>query len=160
MKLNIQQMSYDYARQISKWAYKEPYSMYSMDGSDNCKDELLNGCYFSVLDKESNLVGYYCFGEAAQVPVGNKFGVYASKDVTDIGLGMNPDLCGLGLGLEFLKGGLDFARDKLSAKEIRLTVSAFNERAIRVYEKSGFKKVSSFERSSDSGNVDFLVMIL
>ncbi len=29
---------------------------------------------------------------------------------------MNPRLCGLGLGREFFKGALEFAKDNLSAK--------------------------------------------
>ena len=160
MGLNIKQMSYDNAKEISKWVYKEPYSIYSMDESDDCINELLNGEYFSVSDKDNNLVGYYCFGKSAQVPVGNKFGVYDLKDIADIGLGIKPDMCGKGLGFRFLSGCLDFARNAQSTKDFRLTVAAFNQRAIKVYERAGFKKVSSFERISDSGKIEFWVMVL
>ncbi|MCM1989017.1 GNAT family N-acetyltransferase [Oceanirhabdus seepicola] len=160
MELNIKQMNYDEAKEISKWIYEESYSIYSMDDSEDCINELLNGHYFSVSDREDNLVGYYCFGAAAQVPVGNQFGVYDSKDFTDIGLGIKPNLCGQGLGLKFLNRGVDFARNKLSAKEFRLTVAAFNQRAIKVYQRIGFKKVNSFERISESGRIEFWVMVL
>ncbi|GAA0180876.1 GNAT family protein [Clostridium sediminicola] len=160
MELNIKQMNYDEAKKISKWIYKESYSIYSMDESDNCINELLNGHYFSVSDRENNLVGYYCFGESAQVPVGNRFGVYDSEDITDIGLGIKPNLCGQGLGLDFLSSGLEFARNKLSAKGFRLTVATFNQRAIKVYQRVGFKKVNSFERISEIGKIEFWVMIL
>jgi Acetyltransferases len=160
MELNIKQMNYNEAKQISKWVYKKPYSIYSMDGSDNCIDELLNGTYFSVSDRENNLLGYYCFGESAQVPVGNQFGVYDCNDITDVGLGISPNLCGQGLGLKFFNSGLDFARNKLSAKGFRLTVAAFNQRAIKVYQRAGFEKVNSFERKMETGKIDFLVMIL
>jgi RimJ/RimL family protein N-acetyltransferase len=160
MKLNIKQMNYEEAKQISKWIYKEPYSIYSMDESENCINELLNGYYYSVSDIENNLVGYYCFGEAAQVPAGNQFGVYDCKDITDIGLGINPNLCGQGLGEKFFNSGLDFARDKLSAKKFRLTVANFNQRAIKVYQRVGFKKVKSFETMSEFGKIEFFIMIL
>lgn len=160
MELNIRQMNYDEAKQISKWVYKEPYAIYSMDESDNCINELLNGYYFSVLDRENNLIGYYCFGEVAQVPVGNRFGVYDFKDITDVGLGIRPNLCDQGLGLNFFSSGLDFARNKLSAKGFRLTVAAFNQRAIKVYQQLGFKKINSFERISEIGKTEFWVMIL
>ncbi|SMC18524.1 Acetyltransferase (GNAT) domain-containing protein [Clostridium acidisoli DSM 12555] len=160
MKLNIKQMNYDEAKQISKWIYKEPYSIYSMDGSDNCIGELLNETYFSASDEENHLIGYYCFGESAQVPVGNQFGAYECKDITDIGLGINPNLCGQGLGLKFFISGLDYARNNLSAKRFRLTVATFNKRAIKVYQKAGFKKLNSFERITETGKTDFWVMIL
>ncbi|MGF7059714.1 GNAT family N-acetyltransferase [Brassicibacter mesophilus] len=160
MKLNIKQINYNEANQISKWIYEEPYSIYSMDESDDCIDELLNNPYFSVTDRENNLLGYYCFGESAQVPVGRQFGVYDDKDVTDIGLGMKPNLCGQGLGFGFLNSGLEFARNQLSAKRFRLTVAAFNKRAIKVYERIGFKKVNSFKRKSGTGEIEFWVMIL
>lgn len=160
MVLIIKRMNNDEAKQVSKWIYGEPYSIYSMDESDDSINELMNGYYFSVLDEEDNLIGYYCFGESAQVPAGHQFGVYDSADMIDIGLGMKPDLCGQGLGLRFLGSGLDFARDTLSAKGFRLTVATFNERAIKTYQRVGFKKVNSFEKASENGNLEFWVMVL
>jgi RimJ/RimL family protein N-acetyltransferase len=160
MELHIKQMNHDEAKQISKWIYEEPYSIYSMDESDSEINELLNGCYFSVLNSENNLIGYYCFGEAAQVPAGNQFGVYDSEDIIDIGLGIKPNLCGKGLGFNFFSNGLDFARNKLLANKFRLTVASFNKRAIKVYERAGFRKVNSFNRVSNNQEVEFWVMIL
>lgn len=159
IKMNIKSMNYDGAKEISKWIYKEPYSIYSMDESDNCIEELLDGTYFLVVDKENNIIGYYCFGESAQVPAGNKFGVYNYKDIVDIGLGLNPNLCGQGLGLKFLNNGLDFAKNKLSAERVRLTVATFNQRAIKVYKHAGFEKLYSFARISEIEKIEFWVMI-
>ncbi len=160
MKFNINQMRFEDALEISKWIYPEPYSIYSMDGSDSCIDELLNGFYFSVNDEECNLFGYYCYGQSAQVPVGKQFGAYTDDIFIDIGLGMKPSLCGQGLGFHFLCHGLDFARSKLSATGFRLTVASFNVRAINVYEKVGFKKANSFIRVSEHGEIKFWVMTL
>lgn len=75
-------------------------------------------------------------------------------------MGIKPNLCGQGLGLNFFSSGLEFARSKLSSKGFRLTVATFNQRAIKVYERIGFKKVNSFERISENGKIKFLVMIL
>lgn len=159
MTLFIKRMNHDEAKQVSKWTYEEPYSIYSMDEDDDTINELTDGRYFSALDEENNLIGYYCFGEAAQVPAGNQFGVYDSADMTDIGLGIKPALCGQGLGLSFMSSGLDFARDTLSAKGFRLTVAAFNKRAIKTYQRIGFKKVDSFERVTENGSLEFWVMV-
>ncbi|MCF0147375.1 MAG: GNAT family N-acetyltransferase [Clostridium sp.] len=159
MELNINKTNYNEAKEISKWTYNEPYAMYSMEDSDSCIDELISEMYFSASDKYNNLIGYYCFGESAQVPAGNKFGVYDCKDSLDIGLGIKPSLCGQGLGFEFLTEGISFAKNKLLAKKIRLTVASFNERAIKVYEGAGFEKVHSFERITETERTDFQVMI-
>ena len=160
MKLNIKQINYEEAYEISKWIYQEPYSIYSNDGSDSCIRELLDGNYFSATDEEIKLLGYYCFNEFAQVPIGKQFGVYDDKDLIDVGLGIRPDLCGQGFGLDFLSNGLYFARSELNAKGLRLTVASFNKRAIKVYERIGFKKVNSFRRISEIGEMEFWVMIL
>lgn len=160
MKLTIKPMNYEQAKQISKWIYKEPYSIYSMVESDECINELLDGSYFSVFDEKYELVGYYCFGDSAKVPAGNQYGVYDFKNIIDIGLGIKPNLCGQGIGYDFLKAGLDFAKNKFSVRKFRLTVAAFNERAIKVYAKLGFKKINSFERISKHGNTKFIVMNL
>jgi len=58
-----------------------------------------------------------------------------------------------------LREGLKFARSQLSANNFRLTVAAFNQRAIKVYRRSGFEKVTSFERIADKKKITFEVMI-
>lgn len=158
MEYIIKEMNYEKAKQISKWEYDEPYSIYNMDESDI--NELLNGFYFYVTDTENNLLGYYCFGESAQVPVGKQMGAYDDKDPTDIGLGINPKLCSQGLGFDFLSKGLEFARNKGYTNGFRLTVATFNNRAINVYERVGFKRVNSFNRILEMGKTEFLVMDL
>ncbi|MDI9215812.1 MULTISPECIES: GNAT family protein [Clostridium] len=160
MNIIIKQVTDNEARKISKWIYKEPYSIYSLDGNNNCIRELLNGDYYSAVDMKNSIVGYYCFGRSAQVPIGHKYGVYNNKSIMDIGLGINPEFCGQGLGKEFLKIGLDFAREEFNVKEFRLTVASFNKRAIKVYERVGFRKVYSFMRISHINAIEFDVMIL
>ena len=146
------------AEKIITWRYEEPFSIYNIEFSEENLEELVNGTYYSV-HGSNKLIGYFCFGEAAQVPAGKQLGVYNSKDFTDIGLGMRPDLCGQKLGYSFLREGLKFARSQLSANNFRLTVAAFNQRAIKVYRRSGFEKVTSFERIADKKKITFEVMI-
>lgn len=47
-----------------------------------------------------------------------------------------PDLCGLGGA--FLSLCLRFAQETYGASRFRLSVAAFNQRAIKVYQKAGF----------------------
>ena len=79
------------------------------------------------------MLGYFCFGKSAQIPI-DKSDVY-TEDALDIGLGMKPPLCGKGLGFSFLNAGIDFAQNKFQPNKYRLTVASFNKRAIRLYEK-------------------------
>ena len=56
----------------------------------------------------------------------------------DVELGMRPDLTGRGLGAEFVLAVLRFSKDDYSPPTFRLTVAAFNLRAVRMYERVGF----------------------
>lgn len=76
-KYQVKQMNIEEAEQIVRWRYKEPYSIYNMDESDECLAELLNGSYHSFFDSRDKLVGFFCFGKSAQVPAGNAYGVYS-----------------------------------------------------------------------------------
>ena len=152
-------MDYENACRIARWKYEGIYSFYSLDGSSECINELLNGTYYHVTDETEGLLGYFCYGRSAQVPAGDNVGAYSDCSLTDIGLGMRPDLCGNGRGLEFLNCGLKFGSEWLGAGKYRLTVAAFNLRAIRVYEKAGFRMQMSFISQSDAGDTEFITMV-
>lgn len=160
MKYQIKLIEIEEIKQIMKWRHQEPYSIYNMDETDECLDELLNGSYYSVADSQDSLIGYFCYGKSAQVAAGNAFGAYSNDSYTDIGLGIRPDLCGKGLGLGFLEEGMAFSRREFSVEKFRLTVAGFNERAIKVYERTGFVKEMSFERVYEKGSIAFWVMTL
>ncbi len=161
MKLKVKRItSYDEAKIIANWKYDEPYAIYKMDENDSSLRELLDGSYYSATDEEDNLTGYFCFGKSARVAAGEMAGVYHEGGFTDIGLGMAPDLCGRGYGYDFMQAGMHFARKRLSINKFRLTVAAFNVRAIKVYEKLGFIKTGSFKRVSEDRSVEFIVMNL
>jgi [ribosomal protein S18]-alanine N-acetyltransferase len=146
------------ARAISHWRYEEPYSIY--DGDPTSVDALLQPrfAYHSVYDARGELTGYFCFGEDAQVAAGKRLGVYEVEPALDVGLGMRPDLTGRGLGEEFVHAGLRFAREVYSPPAFRLTVAAFNRRAIRVYERAGFETVETFGAPTLGAGKEWLLM--
>ena len=131
------------AEQISGWRYPEPYATY--DGNSSSVPGLLDPRYnyHAVFDSTGDLVGYFCFGADATIPEGRKRGLYGD-DALDVGLGMRPDLTGRGRGLEFVLAGLRFAGEAFSPPAFRLTVAAFNRRAVAVYRRAGFDLVQEF----------------
>ena len=103
-------------------------------------------------------MGYFCFGEDARVAAGRRLGVYEHEAAPDVGLGMRPDLTGRGFGEDFLRAGLRLARETYSPQAFRLTVATFNRRAIRVYEKAGFRAVETFGAPTPDKEGAWLVM--
>ena len=158
MRFTLKPITPDDAQAISRWRYGEPYSIY--DGDPASIASLLEPrfLYHSVYDEREALAGYFCFGEDARVPAGRRLGVYDREEALDVGLGMRPDLAGRGLGEEFVRAGLRFARDTYSPSAFRMTVAAFNRRAIRVYERVGFETVETFGASTSYGGREWLLM--
>lgn len=134
------------ARTILTWQYEEPYVIYSNTLSEESLLEMLErrSPYYAVRDERGDLVGFFCYGTAAQVWENAVPTLYSEDRTIDIGLGMRPDLTGKGLGLAFVEAGLAFAREHFSPRYFRLFVLTFNERAQRVYEHAGFTRVRTF----------------
>ena len=106
-----------------------------------------------------DLAGFFCFGTAAQVPGGRFCGVYDDVETLDVGLGLRPDLTGRGLGLSFVRAGLDSATERFGPAALRLTVAVFNRRAVTVYERAGFQPIRQFNSHTTQGVTDFLLML-
>lgn len=79
--------------------------------------------------------------------------------MVDVGLGLRPDRTGSGLGMDFVRTGLYYAQERFSPKQFRLSVVTFNERAIKVYERVGFKTSKTFMNETNGGIYEFVEMI-
>ena len=130
-----------YGDEVATWHYEPPYDFYDGDQEDPLNPER----YFAVRDDGDAMTGFYYFEP--------------NDDVLDYGLGLRPDLVGRGLGLDFFRAGLEFARERYRPRLIRLHVAAFNERAIKVYERASFREVGRHMRSFERwGEVEFITM--
>ncbi|WP_339255772.1 GNAT family N-acetyltransferase [Paenibacillus sp. FSL P2-0136] len=157
----IRLMDEQAAREIVNWRYETPYALYNMlDAADDAEDieELLDGSYFSVAAADGALIGFFCYGQNAQVGEGIESGLYLDGTSLDIGLGLRPDLTGQGRGLAFLQAGMKFAERTYDAKRFRLSVAAFNLRAVSVYKKAGFVLLHSFVHQHGDSEMEFLLM--
>jgi ribosomal-protein-alanine N-acetyltransferase len=142
-------MSDEDAREICRWHYEPPYDFYDAQSDQDDLEELLDPwrrkeAYFSAFDGSGDLVGFFQFERDGKT--------------VDVGLGMRPDLTGKGLGVGYLLAGLEFARERFAPERFTLSVTTFNERAIRVYERAGFERGHLYRHHTNGGEYLFLAM--
>ena len=133
-ELNIAGMTGAYAGEIAQWRYDGIYAFYNR--KDSQTEGLMDGTHYACTDAHGKLIGYFCFGDEARIPTIEE-NVYEA-DYLDVGLGLRPELCGKGFGTAFVNLGLAYAQTHPGIDKFRLSVAAFNERAVRVYQKAGF----------------------
>ena len=142
----MRQMDDADAREISVWRYEPPYDFYNGDADPADLAELLDpkrrkDVYFSVLDDGDRLVGFFQFENEVK-----------SVDVVP---GLRPDLPGRGLGVEFVLAGLAFARERFAPGRFTVSVATFNARAIRIYDRAGFRRGEVYTHETNGGEYEF-----
>jgi ribosomal-protein-alanine N-acetyltransferase len=65
-------------------------------------------------------------------------------------------LTGCGLGRAAIGTGLEFGASRFAPAAFRITVAAFNQRALRVVTALGFRPLTSFEATSDGWTYQIL----
>ena len=153
MHFCFEQMNAAEAERLTRWHYQPPYQIYNTTSNETLIRPFVDpeNAYYSILDN-GELVGFCCFGKEAQVPGGNY-----GRDSLDIGLGVRPDLTGQGRGQMYIADVLNFARSKFNPILFRITVAAFNERALKAWKKAGFQQVQSFQALENKGIFIILV---
>lgn len=147
------------ARAIAGWRYDGPWAVYDAGPDDLA--EMLAGLAHSVaaVAAAADLVGFLVFGAGAEVAGGRRAGLYPPIAL-DVGLGLRPDLVGRGGGTAFVRAGLAWACRHLdpTPTRFRLSVAAWNIRAIRAYEGAGFARGARFGSASRGTATEFLLM--
>lgn len=151
MRFDIKPLTQSDAETIATWHYDGEYAFYDAEADADDLAELLDPALrgdsmFGVRDGAGELVGFFAF----QITDG----------VVDYGLGLRPDLTGKGSGSDFVRAGLDFAQSRFSPKTIQLRVAAFNKRAIKVYQRIGFREVERYMNQTNGGVFEFILMEL
>jgi ribosomal-protein-alanine N-acetyltransferase len=150
MQFEFRRMDKSYAEAIANWHYEGAHAFYDMDRDAEDLEELLDAGnwesrYCAVVDKHGELIGFFCFDK--------------QDDALVVGLGLRPDCTGRGLGLAFIEAGLEYARRQFAPAAFRLSVATFNRRAIRVYERAGFKPDGVFITEANGRQCEFLRMV-
>ena len=141
MRLTIEPATPETFAELDAWRYEPPYDFYDGDAAQVLNPER----YYRAVGEDGMLVGFYYFEQKG--------------DALEIGLGLRPDLTGRGLGGEFFRVGLEFGHARYRPARVILNVAAFNERAIRVYERAGFRETGRHMRTFTRwGEVEFVEM--
>lgn len=148
--------SKEIAQKIADWNYASPYDIYNMDGKKEAIEEILSNDYY-IYSYKDILIGYFCFGNAAQVP-NNEKNIYNDEDYLEIGIGLNPQFCDSGKGYNFFSKAIKVGTELYEQKKFRLTVAQFNKRAIKVYKKYGFREKSNFITQRQDESIEFITM--
>jgi [ribosomal protein S18]-alanine N-acetyltransferase len=138
------------ARAVAAWRYPGDYSFYDTDADAGDLAELLNPAEWGHR--------YFAADEVPRNELAGFVVVKLSGRVAEIGLGLRPGLTGLGIGGSFVGACLRFAAVTLGAQSYTLAVAAFNQRAIIVYERAGFREVERFEHFTNGGLHAFIRM--
>ena len=137
--------------EISKWEYEKPFDVYSFNGRSN--SYLMNRTIWGT--------ELFCLSKGNKV-LGQVSCQFDGDDMW-VGWSLAPELCGCGNGAAFVEKCVEELRKiKNHTGKILLRVAAWNQRAIKAYQKAGFVYVETIQDEiAYSGHMeDFWVMEL
>ncbi|WP_414527837.1 GNAT family N-acetyltransferase [Nodularia chucula] len=156
MSLSIKYLDEANVREISGWNYDAPYDYYNLnpDEIEQNTHYFLNpqNNFYGIFEESRKFIGYCSFGEDGQVPGGDY-----STPALDIGMGICPNLTGQGRGCYYVAAVLDFAQQMFDPPIVRVTIAAFNQRALQVWYRVGFHTVDNFEHQYQG--VPFVILV-
>jgi len=92
-----------------------------------------------------------CFG-----PEGRVAGQQDEPGVCDIGIGLDPDWVGQGVGRSLAPAIDEFARQKFGRQRYRVAIASFNTRSLRLCASAGFVEHRRFDGPRDQEFVELI----
>lgn len=125
-------MKEKYAKEICNWNYDGGYSDYNLPSYDECMKKKYG---ITREDRKDNYIVYLIDGEVV---------FYSNMKEMDnnklyIGVGLKPEYCGNGYGNYFLEDSIKEMKNRYPSRTLFLEVRSWNKRAIKSYERLGFK---------------------
>lgn len=149
----VKKMNRQEAQTYLHWRYPAPYEFY------NTPVPYYEESLAEIMDNQAGELFF-------SVYLADEFyGIFSYQLLEDermeIGLGIRPEDCGKGQGLEMTHKAIEFARVHLGFTDcLCLQVADFNKRAIKVYERAGFVKTGEVLALSFNEVVNFIQMEL
>lgn len=156
MNISFTPLKREHAAEIVSWRYDAPYEVYDYRFQSpreviECLTKPTNHVFAVLRDNE--LIGFRSFGSDGRVPGGEY-----DDSCLDTGGGLRPDLTGQGLGAEIIRKAIEFGAQEFGAERFRVTIAAFNDRALKVCQRIGFVENQRFCRASD--DEQFVILLL
>lgn len=150
----VKYMDLDILKEIISWKYANEYSKYDLESYDELKKRNAS------IVREENKENYLCYFKQG-VLVGYTNTIKKENGEVFLGVGVRPNLCNKGIGTQILKHSIQRAKSIYPDSKIWLQVRSWNKRAIRCYEKVGFKIVNNIVTQDYKGEqVEFIIMEL
>lgn len=127
----------DMAKEACSWKYRGKYKVYNMPYREALMKKYAIGIKES---REKQFIGYKLKG--------NLIGYGRIREYNNecyIGIGIRPSLCGKGYGKFVMNDLITKAKERYKDKDIVVEVRYFNKRALKCYEKLGFRIVDVYE---------------
>lgn len=138
--------------QICSWHYEGEYAVYDWPSYEEMRE---NQTFLCNPEREKN---YHVFLEGDTI-VGFVNIVEKAQEIF-IGIGVAPQLCGMGYGREILLEAYRISKEKYPEKPLYLEVRTWNQRAVRCYQKAGFTiDGEPFQRETHMGAGTFYRMV-
>jgi RimJ/RimL family protein N-acetyltransferase len=149
--MRIEPWSEVHAREVETWTYEPPYDFYDSasdpDDAAEMRDPAKSHHFRALVGDDGELEAFWWLDARED------------EGAVEVGLGLRPDLTGRGLGEAFIRAELDYVRAEWRPATFRLFVTVWNERAIRLYERLGFREIGRESRSFPlHGEHEFLKM--
>ena len=128
---------------ICNWQYEGEYAVYDLPSYENMQ-KARSG--FTNPERADSYLGWSENGELIA------YTHFSEKsDGTYLGIGVRPDLCGQGYGRKITQAAAKLAEERHPGKPVCLEVRTWNARAIRCYERAGFRIVTAPYRIAGRG---------
>ena len=139
---------------VARWRYPEPYAAYDLDPWNR---EVLAALLrpenkYHAMVRDDEVIGFFCLGEDARVP-----GWGYDDSALDLGMGLRPDLTGQGDGAVYLAAVVSQVMHHHPAAILRSTVASWNQRALSLCLRSGFRELTRFN-STRKPSTEYVVL--
>ncbi|MBZ9687420.1 GNAT family N-acetyltransferase [Clostridium estertheticum] len=151
MNLEAGKLTEIQAKEISNWKYDGDYSIYNLPSWEtmlqekySLSDDAKRERYISYVNENSELVGFVHLLDGA--------------DSVFFGIGVNPNVCGIGIGKLITKMALIEIQNRVPNKPVVLEVRTWNKRAVCCYKSQGFEIIATKQQETKLGFGEFYVM--